>query len=134
MAADAGASSQEAFRTPTMAAAWREGVLWLVLTSDGVITAEQAREDVRLLREAAVGRGGRVHVLLDASVAARQDREVRAVYTGPEVTQSIDRLAVVVGSQLSKMIAAIYGTFHPPLFARRVFTSRAEALAWLREV
>lgn len=119
------------FRTARLVGAWRHDVLWLEGVGGGVIDGAQAREHVALVGRIAAERGGKLKVVLDSRQTSQHEREARLVYAGPELAACIERMAVIIGSPLGRLLGAIYTTFHPPGFAQKVCTSEAEALAFV---
>ncbi len=60
-------------------------------------------------------------------------REARALVTGTDAVAATSRAALLVGGPLSAMIGNFLARVTRPPFPLRVFTDRAEALAWLAE-
>lgn len=111
---------------------WRDG--------DGIIRAkvkpgieiglEDAREAVRAI--AGLCEGIQRPVLVDMSALRAMDRAARLYFAGPETAQVESAAALIVSSPLARAIGNFFMGLNKPLFPTRLFTSEAEALAWLK--
>lgn len=60
------------------------------------------------------------------------DREARLYFAGEETAKVESAAALLVGSPLTRAIGNFFMGLNKPLIPTRLFTSEAEALAWLR--
>jgi hypothetical protein len=77
-----------------------------------------------------VGPGVR-HVLVDMSGVRAISREAREAYSDDRLVRS-SAAAIIVGSNISRVLANFFIGFNKAKFPRRVFTNETEALKWLR--
>jgi hypothetical protein len=95
--------------------------------------SEQELADARenIAANAEVARGTRRPLLVDMSQVKSINRAARAFYAseGPRVACAV---ALVVGSPLSRMMGNFFLGFQKPAVPVRLFSSTADATAWLR--
>jgi len=89
--------------------------------------AQEALSAIRVLCE-----GQRRPVLVDITELKSMDREARTFFAGQETAQVESAAALVVHSPLTRAIGNFFMGLNKPLFPTRLFTSEAEALAWLK--
>jgi hypothetical protein len=92
---------------------------------------EDAREAVEAMwREAGeVPRG----LLIDMRGVRSETRAAREYFKRPEVAVKTSKVAMLVGSPLSRVIANFFLSFGDHLASTRLFTDEASAVAWLTE-
>lgn len=77
--------------------------------------------------------GQQVRLLIDMRRIKSQDREVREYYTQQGYAIGLQAVAILVGSPVSRVIGNLYIGFNKSNIPTRLFTSEAEAIAWLKE-
>lgn len=107
-----------------------EGIMWEVENPGSEHHIADARENVAA--NATVGQGRRPPLLVDMSQAKLIKREARAFYSreAPRVACAV---ALVVGSPLNRMIGNFFLGLNRPTIPVRLFSSTADAAAWLRQ-
>ena len=70
-------------------------------------------------------------VLVDCRGVQSASRESRLFWQRPDVQGSLSAMAILVGSPVSRAIASFFLHLVRPDFKIRVFSSEAEAAAWL---
>ena len=108
-----------------------DGIARVVSRPGAQETLADAQENLRALAEV-VGSGRRVPALVDGRLLHAIDREARAFYAGPGFTQLVSAVAVIVGSPLTRTILNAILIVAKPRYPIRLFTTEAEALAWIR--
>jgi hypothetical protein len=94
-------------------------------------TLADAKENVQALE--AVSQGRPFRALTDIREMKSQDRDARAFYSDPSHTESLVAVAILVGSPVSRLIGNFFMGFNKSSTPTRIFTSEAEAIAWLKE-
>lgn len=98
--------------------------------------AEQTLADAEeQLREQRPLAGGKPRpFLMDISRVRSLSRDARNKYANsPEARALFSCVALLVGSPLSRAVGNFFIGLNKPLMPTRLFTSRTDALAWLRE-
>ncbi len=76
--------------------------------------------------------GGRpVPVLVDMRDVRSQSREARQYFGGPEAEKATSAVALLIGSPVSKVLANFFLRVSSQRIPTQLFTSEAEAIAWL---
>lgn len=109
-----------------------DGILRVVHARDATVTVDIVRTIIAAHRELAKGR--KLPVLVDASDVRTMDRDARQLSAGSEVAEVTSRLAILVGSALSAMVANFFLRVGRPRYETRVFASLAKAEDWLLQV
>jgi len=78
------------------------------------------------------GREQRHPLLVDIRPIKGIDREARAYYSGGSTAQMISAMALLVESPLSRILANFFIGLNKMPVPTRLFTSEAEAVAWLK--
>jgi hypothetical protein len=106
-----------------------EGILHELLAPGTEQVLADACEN--LAADATVARGTRPPLLVDMSQVRSINRQARTYYTteGPKVVCAV---ALVVGSPLSRMLGNFFIGFQKPPIPLRLFSTTADAAAWLR--
>jgi hypothetical protein len=112
---------------------WRddEGIVRV----DGLAVAEQTRADAEQVVAAILtiaGQEERVLLLADMRQTKSMDRGARAYYASLATPSVLRACALLIGSPLTRVIASFTMGLTKPIVPTRLFTSEAEALAWLR--
>ncbi len=115
------------------------GKYWL--DADGILrgvadegvehTLAQAQEQLALQRT--MGGGRARPLLMDIRGARALTREARAFYASPVAAEVFNATALLISSPLSRALGNFFLGLNKPHMPTRLFTSEAEALAWLRE-
>lgn len=74
-----------------------------------------------------------VSVLVDCSGVRSASRAARTFWENEDARGSIDAMALVVGSPVSRMIATFFLRLVRPDFRVRLFSSERDAVSWLLE-
>ena len=117
----------------------RIGSVWI--GEDGIIrgvitvpnaeqTLDDAIETVNVIKTLCAGKP--YPLLSDVRNIQSADRDARNYFAREENAHLILANAVLVGSYVSKMVVNFYLTINKPAFPIRMFTSEAEAIAWLK--
>jgi hypothetical protein len=94
-------------------------------------TLVDAQETVRLGGVLQAGR--RMPALVDMRRLKSQDRDARQYYASAEVARQGNASALLVASQLTKVMANLFITLQKPTIPTRIFTDEVEAIAWLKD-
>jgi hypothetical protein len=116
----------------------RAQLVWL--DSEGILHArsklhcdlnlEDAQEIIRKVGE--LGGGKPRPILVDLTHMRSMSREARKYFASPEPAKVESAAALLVKSPLAKAIGNFFMGLNKSLIPARLFTSEAEALAWLR--
>ena len=71
-------------------------------------------------------------MLVDLTHCKAISREARAYYAGEQAAKSGLAAALLIGSPLARAIGNFFMQINKPIFPARLFTSEAQALAWLK--
>jgi hypothetical protein len=95
--------------------------------------AEVTGADARANLEASarLSGGRRVAVLVDLRQLKSQAADARALLAGPSAARVSRAVALLIGSPLSRVLGNFYLRFNRPETPTRLFSSEAEARAWL---
>jgi len=107
-----------------------EGIVHARLKPHIEVNLPDAQEAVRAIGTLCAGR--RRPVFVDMSAIKFMSREARTYFAGPETAEVESAAALLIRSPLTKAIGNFFMGLNKPLFPTRLFTSEAEALAWLR--
>ncbi len=75
--------------------------------------------------------GHRMPMLLDTRASRGVDREARVFYTRPAASDEILALAMLIDSQIGRVLGNFFMRVNQPPFPLRLFTDQSDALAWL---
>jgi hypothetical protein len=111
--------------------------IWL--SDDGIVHAKlkphievdraDAEEAVRAI--GSLCNGTKRPVFVDMSEIKFMSRDARTYFAGAETARVEAAAALLIRSPLTKAIGNFFLGLNKPLFPTRLFTSQAEALAWL---
>ena len=93
-------------------------------------TLEDARTHLKAI--ASIHPPKRRSFLIDIRPCAGIDREARAYYSSEEAARYATAIALLVESPVTQVMANFFIGFNRPPVPTRLFTSEAEALAWLK--
>lgn len=105
-----------------------DGVIHLVWNPDVHLDAQDARSAIAALND--VAGDGEFPTLVDMASPKSTSRECRAVFSIP---CAANRVALLGSSPVDRVIANFFLGVHILPCPTRFFTSRTEALSWLRQ-
>jgi hypothetical protein len=116
----------------------RTHIIWL--EDDGIVRVKVkpniqiALQDAQVcIRAVSDVCGGKRHpALIDMRGLVGMDREARLYFAGEETAKVESAAALIIESPLSKAIGNFFMGLNKPIIPTRLFTSEAEALAWLK--
>jgi hypothetical protein len=109
---------------------WLEaGILRGRFLANADVTGPDARENLDLSLRL-VG-GVRTPTLIDLREVRSQSAEARALLAGPDATRVSSRVALIVGSPLSRVVGSFFLRFNRPGTPTRLFGDVERAVAWL---
>ncbi|MFO0584212.1 MAG: hypothetical protein U0229_18210 [Anaeromyxobacter sp.] len=128
--ASGGESTAGQARTRTCELWLEDGLLRGRFLPDADVSGDDARENldasVRLL-------GGKPSpTLIDLRSVRSQSAEARTVLAGPGALRVSSKVALLVGSPLSRVVGSFFLRFNRPETTTRLFDDEGKALAWLR--
>jgi hypothetical protein len=106
-----------------------EGILRVTLKAGASLNLEHA--EVNLAATTALAAGQRVPLLVDLRLGKSLDREARALYSGEQTGNVVCAVALLIESPLSRAIGNMFMGFNKPAYPLRLYSSEADALAWL---
>lgn len=112
----------------------------IVLDKQGILRSSYKRAADNTLAEAKkvvrsmgiLGHGTRRPVLVDFRGMKSMDRDARAYFAGPATAAVVSATAILVDSSLEKALGNAFMGMNKPLVPTRLFTSEAQAMAWLK--
>jgi len=120
---------ETAIRTRTCAF-WRVGnVVHTRFHAGAEVALEDARANIEVTAQLTEGKP--LPVLVDLREIRSQSAEARSLFAGPEGRAVSSAVALLISSPLSRVMGNFYLGFNRPLTPTRLFTSEAEAEAWL---
>lgn len=119
----------DAVRTRTCSL-WVDRLAYACFHDGAEVTGDDAHDNLTQLERLIPGR--RAPVLVDLRPIRSQSAEARAVFAGPEATNVTIAVGLVIGSPLSRVLGNFYMGFNRPQTPSRLFSSVADAEAWLR--
>lgn len=93
-------------------------------------TLADARENDAAVTSLASGR--RLPMLLDTRASRGLDRDARLYYVRPEAARQLAALAMLIDSQIGRILGNFFMTVNKPPFPLRLFTSETDAILWLK--
>ncbi|MBV9791181.1 MAG: STAS/SEC14 domain-containing protein [Chloroflexi bacterium] len=109
-----------------------QGLVRITHHPGAVQTLDDAQAIAAVVNTLMQGQQGKL--LIDMRRIKSQDREVREYYTQQGYTIGLQAVAILIGSPVSRVIGNLYIGFNKSEIPTRLFTSEAEAIAWLREL
>jgi hypothetical protein len=108
----------------------KDGIGRVVILSGAEETLEDAKNSVETgIR---LAKGKRVPTITDIRGAKSITREAREFYTGEETTKLVSASAILVDSQVGRMIGNFFTAVNRPSYPTRVFSSEQKAIEWLK--
>jgi hypothetical protein len=108
-----------------------EGILRVEALAGVDQTLDDAKEQIELHRRDHAERPR--PILVDIRKIRSVSREARAYYAGYAAAEIYSAAGFLVESPLSRALGNFFLGLNKPMFPSRLFTSEAEALAWLRQ-
>ena len=107
-----------------------DGILYIETLPNAEITLADAQLSTETLKQAT---GGKKRPLLtDISRQKSMSREAREHMAGEAVENYVLALALVMTSPVGKVLGNLYFRLSNPSFPVRLFTSKSEAVEWLK--
>jgi hypothetical protein len=116
----------------------RTATLWIGEDGIGRLAilhgAEETLEDVINNVEAGIklDEGRKIPLLCDISGLKSISREAREFYTGEETTKLVSASAILVDSQVGRLIGNFFIAVNRPSYPTRIFISESKAIEWLK--
>src|SRR5437762_3194721 len=107
-----------------------EGIVRAKLKRDCALSLDDAKEAIQAIATLCTDR--RRPVFVDISEISSMTRECRVYFAGPETAKVDTAAALLVKSPLTRAIGNFFMGLNKPLFPTRLFTTEADAIAWLR--
>jgi hypothetical protein len=107
-----------------------DGILRVKVKPNIQITLRDAQVAMRAISDVCGGK--RRPALVDMTGLVAMDREARLVFAGEETAKVESAAALIIDSLLSRAIGNFFMGLNKPIIPTRLFTSEAEALAWLK--
>ena len=107
-------------------------ILFATTRPDTQQTAEDARENLALVRE--VAGSGRIQMITDVRRTGTLSKEARDCFTGEEGAQVVSAAAFIVDSSFSRALGNIFARDAKASFPVTLVTSEEEAIAWLESL
>jgi hypothetical protein len=108
----------------------QDGIVRCVVLPTTSHTLADARENDDAVVSLAGGR--RLPMLLDIRASRGLDREARQYYVRPEAAGQLTAVAMLIDSQIGRILGNFFMTVNKPPFPLRLFTAEADALVWLK--
>jgi hypothetical protein len=118
----------QAIRTRTCSL-WYDRLFYGRFHDGAEVTGDDARENLAVIFQ--LVRGHQAPVMVDLRPIRSQSAEARAVFAGPEATRVTLAVGLVIDSPVSRVLGNFYLGFNKPQTPSRLFTSVADADAWL---
>ena len=123
--------SGEAVTTNTLSM-WRsdDGMIHIKVLAHAKMSLADAKEGNRLAWDLSDGK--RRPRFCDYTEIHSQDAECRAYYASQETSKTCLACAILIGSPVSRVIGNFYLGLNRPSTPTRLFTSKPQAIEWLR--
>jgi len=95
------------------------------------LTIEDAREQIQIISE--ISGHKKVPLLVDLNNLIHVPRECRTYYASKEGEKIVKVTALLVGTQMSRVIGNFFIGLNKPATLVKLFISEKEALKWLKE-
>lgn len=106
-------------------------IIYATSLPGSVQTLADAQENMRVTNQLVMGRP--YVMFVDIREIRSQDRDAREHYTQTSTSPTLRAVALLIGSPMSKVIGNFMIGFSKPEIPTRLFSSEAEAIAWLKE-
>ncbi len=105
-----------------------DGIMRIEFPQDYQFTLKDVQELNRRHREIRSERGP---LLVYAMSVAEAEHEAKQFASSDDAVAVVNAMAILVKSVFTRALAEIFMKFHKPPYPTRIFTSEADALAWL---
>ena len=108
-----------------------EGIIRTLMHQSDSYGVEQAQEHIAAYAKLANGK--KVPILADIRrLTTGADREARQFYASEAGAKHTKAVALLVQSDVTRLLANFFFRFHKPAYPSRMFTNEVEAVEWLR--
>jgi hypothetical protein len=108
-----------------------DGIVRVKVKPNIRIDLQNAQLTIRAVSEVCGGK--RCPALVDLRGLVAMEREARLYFAGEETAKVESAAALLIESPLSRAIGNFFMGLNKPIIPTRLFTSEAEALAWLKD-
>jgi hypothetical protein len=105
-------------------------ILHMELLPKAVLTLAAVQHNTEVVRR--ISNGKPRPVFIDIIEIGGITREARQYSAGEGVNEVLTALAILIGSPVTRTLGNIWFGINKPIFPARLFTSKDEALEWLR--
>lgn len=109
----------------------KQGICHHIYTEGANVTIEDTLDECRIISEIAGYK--KVPILVDLNLVKTVSRESRMFYAGKEGEKIFKVAALLVGTQMSRVLGNFFLGLNKPVMPVKLFTSEKEALKWLRD-
>ena len=95
------------------------------------LTFEDSVKELQIVWE--ISGHKKVPILVDLNNVIHVPRECRTYYAGKEAANTLKVCAILVGTQMSRVLGSFFIGLNKPIMKVKLFTSETEALKWLRK-
>ncbi len=95
------------------------------------LTFEDTLNECRIISEMSDHK--KVPILVNLNNVKYVSRESRMYYAGEEAEKIFKAVALLVGTQISRLIGSFFIGLNKPVMPVKLFTSEKEALKWLKQ-
>ncbi len=106
------------------------GICNQIYSSGARVTYEDTLNECRLISE--MSGPEKVPILVDLNLVKSVCRESRMYYAGTEAEKIFKVAALLVGTQMSRVLGNFFIGLNKPVVPVKLFTSEKEALKWLK--
>ena len=110
-----------------------DGIVRNIVLPGAAETLDDVKENVSIHARLRPMSGKRVPVLVDLRTAKSLDREARNYLASEQSAKVVSAAALLISSPLSKFLGNLFLGLGKPTYPVKLFTSEAEAVAWLKE-
>jgi hypothetical protein len=107
-----------------------DGILYVEILPNAEMTLANAQQSTETFKQ--VTGGKKRPLLIDISRQKSMSREAREHKAGKAVENDVLALALVMTSPVGKVLGNLYYSLSKPSFPVRLFTSKNEAVEWLK--
>ena len=107
-----------------------DGILYMEVLPKVVLTLSAVVENTDVVQRLAQGK--RKPVFIDITRLAGITPDARNFSAGEGVNDVLTALAILIGSPLARAIGNLWLGINKPIFPSRLFTSKEDAIEWLR--
>ena len=108
-----------------------DGILYIECKPNTIMTISEGRQSTEIGEKLIAGKP--VPMLCDLTNVVKMTQECRRYFSGPEHATIYTKCALMITSPIGKIIGNFFLGANRPIKPTRLFTSRKEAIAWLKE-